>query len=81
MKLIRERDRAEVVFARDDKPVNVLDEPTLSELEAALDALEEDTPSACVFRSALERCFIAGADVDAIAKVQDEATAQALAER
>ncbi|MDX8401488.1 MAG: enoyl-CoA hydratase-related protein, partial [Mariprofundaceae bacterium] len=81
VKLIREDDRARLVFAREDKPVNVLDEACLSQLEAHLDALEAEPPKVLVLESGVEGCFIAGADIEVIARVDDAEAARRLAER
>ncbi len=79
--LIREENTARLRFAREDRPVNVLDEACLSQLEAHLDALEKEAPALLVLESGLPGCFIAGADVDVIAAVADEEQARRLAER
>ncbi len=79
--LIREEQIARLRFERDDKPVNVLDEQCISELEAHLDALEAAPPATLVLESGKAGCFIAGADLEMIAAVSDAAEAQRLAER
>ncbi|RMG91745.1 MAG: fatty oxidation complex subunit alpha [Zetaproteobacteria bacterium] len=79
--LVRENERARLVFSREDKPVNVLDEICLQQLESCLDQLEADPPKVLVLESAISGCFIAGADVDAIAAIRDAAQATRLAER
>lgn len=72
---------ARLLLARSDRPVNVLDEACLRELEAQLDALEKQTPDLLVIESGMPGCFIAGADVDVIAAVSDADEATRLAER
>lgn len=72
---------ARLLLARGDRPVNVLDEACLRELEARLDALEKQTPELLVIESGMPGCFIAGADVDVIAAVSDADEATRLAER
>ncbi len=79
--LIRENERARLVLSREDKPVNVLDEICLDQLEACLDQLEADPPRVLVLESAMPGCFVAGADVDAIAGIRDAVVATRLAER
>ncbi|RMH62820.1 MAG: fatty oxidation complex subunit alpha, partial [Zetaproteobacteria bacterium] len=68
-------------FAREDKPVNVLDARCLTQLERLLDTLEREPPRVLVLESGLPSCFIAGADLDAIAAVSDAGEAARLAER
>jgi len=79
--LIREDNLARLHFERDDKPVNVLDEACIVQLEAHLDALEAEPPKALVLESGNAGCFIAGADLDMIAAVTDADEATKLAER
>ncbi len=81
LRLKRTDARAEIVLARTDKPVNVLDEATLAALEAALDELENNPPPALVIRSDNPRCFVAGADVDRLAAIRDAEEGRRLAER
>lgn len=81
VKLTRTDGVARLCFSRRDKRVNVLDESCMSQLEAHLNELERDVPDALVFESAMEGCFVAGADVDAIAAVRDADEAARLAER
>ena len=79
---LEERDgRAEIVFARADRPVNVLDEATMAGLEAVLDRLERETPRALVFRSDNPRCFVAGADIERLRAIRDPDEGRRLAER
>ena len=79
--LIREENIARLHFERADKPVNVLDEGCIAQLETHLDALEAEPPKTLVLESGNAGCFIAGADLDAIASVTDVAEATKLAER
>ncbi len=79
--LSRKQDVARLCFARKDRSVNVLDDICMAQLEAHLDALEKDTPELLVIESAMPGCFIAGADLDVIAAVNDAEKAQRLAER
>jgi len=79
--LIREENIARLHFERSDKPVNVLDEACIVQLEAHLDALETEPPKTLVLESGNPGCFIAGADLDLIAAVTDANDATKLAER
>ncbi len=79
--LIRKEKQARLQFSRTDKSVNVLDEACISQLEAHLDALEADPPNVLVLESGMPGCFIAGADLDVIAAVEDQSQATALAHR
>ncbi|MDX8383111.1 MAG: 3-hydroxyacyl-CoA dehydrogenase NAD-binding domain-containing protein [Ghiorsea sp.] len=82
--LIQRHDAPEdttLVFHRQDKSVNVIDHAFLGELEAILDDLEQHPPQTLVLKSDFPHCFIAGADLDLIAQVQDEQAAIALAKR
>ncbi len=79
--LSRKQDVARLRFARKDRSVNVLDETCMTQLEAHLGALEKDTPSLLLIESAMPGCFMAGADLDMIAAVDDAGEAERLAER
>lgn len=79
--LTREANTARLTFQRQDKPVNVLDEPTIETLEKHLDVLEREPPEVLLLESGLAGCFIAGADLDIIARVDDPVKATRLAER
>jgi len=82
IRLIREENNiARLHFERSDKPVNVLDEACITELEAHLEALEAEPPETLVLESGNVGCFIAGADLDLIAAVTDANEATKLAER
>jgi len=81
VRLVRDGDAARLVFARQDKSVNVLDEACILALENLLGELEQQPPRTLVLESAMPGCFIAGADLDIIAAVKDAAEAEALAER
>jgi 3-hydroxyacyl-CoA dehydrogenase / enoyl-CoA hydratase / 3-hydroxybutyryl-CoA epimerase len=79
--LKRDGGAARLVLRRTDRPLNVLDEACLCELEAQLDVLERDVPRALVIESGMPGCFVAGADLDAIATIADAGEATRLAER
>jgi len=81
LSLSRREERATLHLERWDRPVNVLDIACLERLEASLDQLEMDPPKVLVIESGKPDCFIAGADVDAIAAVSDSKEARQLAER
>jgi len=53
------------------RKVNVLDEPALRDLDAAITELEGRKPAGVVLRSGKPGSFIAGADVDAIGAITD----------
>jgi len=75
------RSQARLRFVRSDKPVNVLDEICIEQLEACLDELELEPPNIMILESGMPGCFIAGADLDLIAAVNDAGEATKLAER
>jgi len=77
----RSKGLARLTLARKDRAVNVLDETCFEGLEAALDGLESNPPDLLVIESGMPGCFIAGADVDAIAAIGDADDATRLAER
>ncbi len=79
--LSRKQDVSRLRFGRKDRPVNVLDEICMTQLEAQLDALEQDVPALLIIESSMPGCFIAGADLDAIAAVNNAVDARILAER
>jgi len=79
--LSTKQNTARLCFARKDRSVNVLDDTCMAQLEAYLDALEKDAPELLVIESAMPGCFIAGADLDVIAAVDDAEEAERLAER
>ncbi|MDQ6966326.1 MAG: enoyl-CoA hydratase-related protein, partial [Mariprofundaceae bacterium] len=81
VKLKSRKGIARLSLARKDRPVNVLDETCMQELEAQLDALEKKIPQLLIIESAMPGCFIAGADVDVIAAVSDVEEATRLAEQ
>ncbi len=70
-----------IVFDDPDRKVDVLTEPVMRTLAAAVDEADEAARAgrlrALVFRSAKEGSFIAGADVDAIADLEDPSEAEA----
>lgn len=69
-----------IVFDDPDRALNVLTEPVMLRLGQALDearrAGREGRAKVVVFRSAKEASFIAGADVDAIADLEDPVLAE-----
>jgi len=79
--LLREGETARLRFSRDDKSVNVLDEACMAQLEAIVTELEQQPPELLVLESGMPGCFIAGADLHAIAAVTDAGEATRLAER
>jgi len=79
--LIRQENIARLHFERADKPVNVLDEGCIAEIEAHLKALEAEPPKTLVLESGNAGCYIAGADLDIIEAVTDAEDAAKLAER
>lgn len=79
--LTRDGGIARLVLKRTDRPLNVLDEVCLAELEMQLDAIESDVPQALVIESGMPGCFVAGADLGAIAAMSDADDAARLAER
>ncbi|PCI44994.1 MAG: fatty oxidation complex subunit alpha [Proteobacteria bacterium] len=81
LQLKRKKSSATLSFVRSDKPVNVLDEACMLALEGYLDELEANTPDVLVLQSELAGCFIAGADIHAIAAVEDAEKGTQLAKR
>ncbi|WP_018294799.1 3-hydroxyacyl-CoA dehydrogenase NAD-binding domain-containing protein [Mariprofundus ferrooxydans] len=79
--LIRNDEDTRLHFERSDKSVNVLDEKCISQLEAHLDALEAAPPALLVLESGMPGSFIAGADLEMIAGVTEQAAATAMAGR
>ncbi len=79
--LTRQENIVRLHFERADKPVNVLDEGCIAEIEAHLEALEAEPPKTLVLESGNAGCFIAGADLDIIEAVTDAEDAAKLAER
>lgn len=79
--LTRDQAMARLRFERSDKSVNVLDEACMAALESHLNELEQNPPETLVLESGMPGCFIAGADLDVIAAVDDAAAATRLAER
>ncbi|MDQ6997545.1 MAG: 3-hydroxyacyl-CoA dehydrogenase NAD-binding domain-containing protein [Mariprofundus sp.] len=73
--------QARLKFERTDKSVNVLDKTSMEQLEACLGTLELDPPKVLILESGMRGCFVAGADLDLIAAVQDASEATKLAER
>lgn len=81
LQLKRKKDRVILSFSRSDKPVNILDEACMLALEGYLDELESSPPAVLVLQSDTAGCFIAGADIHAIAAVQDAEKGTQLAKR
>lgn len=81
IQLIRKDQQARLHFERSDKSVNVLDEICLQQLEQHVSALEADPPEVLILESGMPGCFIAGADLEIIAAVDDADKATALAHR
>jgi len=81
LQLKRKKDRAILSFSRSDKPVNVLDKACMQALEGYLDELEANPPTVLVLESDMAGCFIAGADIHAIAAVKDADEGAQLAKR
>jgi len=79
--LSRKQDVVRLCFARKDRSVNVLDETCMAQLGTHLAALEKETPALLIIESGMPGCFIAGADLDVIAAVDDADEAERLAER
>ena len=69
---------ASVYFDMADSHVNIFNAQTLSELNDIIIGLIEQKPSALVIASAKPDSFIMGADIEAIARVQDEEQAYQL---
>jgi enoyl-CoA hydratase len=69
-----ERDGFVAVVTIDHPPVNALSAPLLEELEAELDALDEDEGvRAIVLKGAGERSFVAGADISEFPSLREAA--------
>jgi 3-hydroxyacyl-CoA dehydrogenase/enoyl-CoA hydratase/3-hydroxybutyryl-CoA epimerase len=81
LQLKRKKDRATLLFSRSDKPVNVLDEACMQALENYLDELEASPPEFLLLQSDITGCFIAGADIHAIAAVKSAEEGAQLAKR
>ena len=67
-----------LTFDRADRTTNTLSRAVLDELMQVLDALDADPPKGLVIRSGKANGFIAGADVDEFANIDDAQEAQAL---
>lgn len=65
-------DIAVITFDRPGKAANIFDEATLDELNLALDAIDSLGARGVVFLSAKPSIFIAGADLEALAKAEPE---------
>ncbi|MEM7248844.1 MAG: 3-hydroxyacyl-CoA dehydrogenase NAD-binding domain-containing protein [Acidobacteriota bacterium] len=64
---------AVLLFDREDRELNVIDEEVLDELETRLDELKETKADALLVGSGKSQHFCAGADVDLIASIDDAA--------
>ncbi|MCH7603851.1 MAG: enoyl-CoA hydratase/isomerase family protein [Planctomycetes bacterium] len=70
-----------LTFDQSDEKVNTLNEHSLAELEILLDQLtEDDRLKAMVIRSGKKDSFIAGADIEELAKITDDEDARAKSE-
>ena len=69
----REGGIAHLVIDHPARKLNVLDFDALASLEAALTDLEADPPKGVIVRSGKPGSFVAGADVEAIGTITDEA--------
>ena len=70
-----------LTFDQPDEKVNTLNEHSLAELEILLDQLtEDDRLKAMVIRSGKKDSFIAGADIEELAKITDDEDARAKSE-
>jgi 3-hydroxyacyl-CoA dehydrogenase/enoyl-CoA hydratase/3-hydroxybutyryl-CoA epimerase len=72
---------AHLVMDHPARKLNVLDADAIASLEAALNDLEAATPPGLVVLSGKPGSFIAGADLDAIAGITDEALVHSLVRR
>lgn len=79
--LIWHEQQATLLFSRDDKSVNVLDEASMQALACCMDELELASPTHLLVRSDKTHCFLAGADVHAIAAVNNVEQGRLLAKR
>jgi 3-hydroxyacyl-CoA dehydrogenase/enoyl-CoA hydratase/3-hydroxybutyryl-CoA epimerase len=72
---------ATLAFDKAGTAVNTLSAAVLAELNEALDTLDREPPKGLVIRSGKAGGFIAGADVDELGDVKDEAGAIAIVKR
>ncbi len=72
---------AHLIVDHPARKLNVLDFDALASLEAALTDLEAATPTGVIVSSGKPGSFIAGADVDAIGSITDEAQVHAFVRR
>jgi 3-hydroxyacyl-CoA dehydrogenase/enoyl-CoA hydratase/3-hydroxybutyryl-CoA epimerase len=72
---------ATLAFDKAGAAVNTLSAAVLAELNEALDTLDREPPKGLVIRSGKASGFIAGADVDELGDVKDEAGAIAIVKR
>jgi len=69
----REDGGAVVLLPPGTRPVVVMDGELVARLDATIDALEQDLPAWVVLASATDRSFVAGADLQEISNLSDEA--------
>jgi 3-hydroxyacyl-CoA dehydrogenase/enoyl-CoA hydratase/3-hydroxybutyryl-CoA epimerase len=69
-----------LVLDREDASVNTISDTVLRELDAHLDRIEFNLPRVLVLRSSKARGFAMGADIDALADMEAEATETLLTE-
>lgn len=69
-----------LLLDRKDASVNTISAPVLRELEEHLAHIEHDKPRAVVLRSAKPAGFAAGADINALADMDEDAATQLLSE-
>jgi 3-hydroxyacyl-CoA dehydrogenase / enoyl-CoA hydratase / 3-hydroxybutyryl-CoA epimerase len=82
MKPLTDRGVAYLLFDSPNRPVNVLSEAAMQELERAVDEISRNRDvRALVIGSAKEGTFVAGADVNAIGSLADPAAARAGSQR
>ena len=72
---------ATLTFDKAGSNTNTLSAAVLAELNDALDVLDREPPQGLIIRSGKDNGFIAGADVDEIGEVKDEAGALAIVRR
>jgi enoyl-CoA hydratase/carnithine racemase len=63
-----------------DRPIVVMNQELLSRLNNSIDALEADLPTWAVLASTSERSFVAGADLNEINRLNDDALTDYMAE-
>jgi enoyl-CoA hydratase len=79
LSLERFPDKQIAVLTFDRPPLNAIDEQVVTELaEATAELSDDDSTRAVLVRSALERVFMAGADVNEFARIAEEGVDRAL---